>query len=329
MALNELLDEILDDKVSDEIEKVEGVEDPALEEIRSIKTKSTGRRFNISTFDNRVVDKFNTLYSKVRLKETVAGMVKIDRAIAQEAMATLPEVNPAMAAKLTSYPSAINRKLLDDIIFAGNDEVPEELEKIIREMLEEVNSSFDANEKLLTEIKISSNLLRDLLKTKYVEGPTKSIVIYDGKSLDLVHAPLQDLFMIEDTRLDYDKYANVLSEKIRGLTYSPKIIAFGEYLSEHCGGAVLGEHSVLDLVNEIMRTEVIATANFDNIKNFKESATAYFQREEKTLTGWVSDLVNSLDSVLKSSDSFNKIADILDGKDGVVQQLYDYLTFLD
>lgn len=329
MSLSEILDEIQDDKVDDNVEQIKPEDETALEEIRSIKTKTHGLGFKISAFDNKVVDKFNCLYSKVRLREVISGMVKVDRAIAQEAMATLPEVSPAMTSKLTSYPSTINRKLLDEIVFTGNDEVPAELEEVIREMLNEVNSSYSENEKMLDEIKISSELLRNLVKTKYEDGDKKSIVLFHNTSYDLLTTPLNILFGLDDTKLDYEKYSGVLGEKIRKLAYSEKVIQFANFLKDNCGGDVLENHSVLDMVNEIARVEVILNSSFENISRFKESATTYFERNEKTLTGWVSDLVNSLESVIKSCENFNNISESMEGEDGVVQMLYDFLNFLD
>lgn len=327
MSIGEILDEIQEG--TEETDTNIDIEQPNLasEEIKSIELKTKTGSFKVSSFDGKVVDKFNNFYNRCRLQQSIKDLVRVDRAIAQEALATLPEYTKTIENKFTAYPSAMNKKLLDEIVFTGNSEVPTELEEVIREMLFQVNSSIDSAETVFEEVRISVVKLREMVNTKF--DAVKPKIIYDNKPFDLLTVDFNDLQWIDDTKLHYDKYAGVLTKKAAAILYCDQFVQFKEFLKENCGSSLIEKPSIVEFVSELMRTEVILESGMSNIRNFKESATTYFSQDNKELTGWVSDLVNSLESVVKSCDNFNRITSILEGKDGLTSRLIEFVEFID
>lgn len=140
MSLSEILDEInggvedipKDDPLFSDVKQSQ----VATEEVRSVKTNENGFRINLGNLDKSTLVKFNDLYRRCVIKQTTSGMSKVDRSIVMEAMASLPSVNPTYEAKLTRTASSINRKILDDIIYKGDDKVPEAVKDLVQGLLE-------------------------------------------------------------------------------------------------------------------------------------------------------------------------------------------------
>lgn len=323
MSIHDLLNDINDGVTDNSVATEENMK-TSLEGVGEVTAIVSDVRLNLAKLDAAVIDKFNTLYRRCLIRKALTKVSKVDRSVALEAMATLPVSNPVNEAKLTSTPSAINKKILDDIVFSGKDEMPADLHDYL------LNTFSLFNEEFLTEvddlIQFVTNYndtIRTLVNNKY----KTSIVMVDNETRNLLSDSLVDLSFVDDSTLMYDKYTGELNKRINAILCT-ELYEFNVVLKEMGKGSGKG-FSVIDILSDLTLLEVILRGIRTTIAEFISVATFYVNQNNRELTGAAGDSVNALQQVIISTDNYNRINSVI-GTDSVfLEALSDYVNFID
>ncbi len=324
MSIGDILNDI-NDGISGDIDQIDGVTETSLEEIKKVTVSSSDGRIHIGKLDSGVIDKFNTLYKRCLLRKAICGMTKVERSIAVEAMATLPLHSPTNEAKLTSVPSAINKKILDDIVFTGKDEVPGELHNYLLETFSLFNESFITGLNNFIDFIVSySDSLRATVNAKI----KTATVMVDGVSHNLLAESLFELIVIDDSSLFYDKYAGELNKRIRSILTN-EFYAYYETLREITGKKDGSDLSVVGLLADLPLVEVILRGVHQSVTEFITVADYYVKRGNPELTGAAAEAVSALERVIPSTETYNKLSSVLNEESVFLKDLISYAEFID
>lgn len=324
MSIHDILNDI-NDGVTDNLVTAEESVKTSLEGVGEVTSISSGVRLNLGKLDTTVIDKFNTLYRRCLIRKALTKVSKVDRSVALEAMATLPDSNPVNEAKLTSTPSVINKKILDDIVFSGKDEMPPDLHDYL------LNTFNLFNEEFLNEVDdlirfVTSNL--DELRTVFSAKYKTSIVMVGNETHNLLTDSLIDLSLIDDSTIMYDRYQGTLNKLIKAILCD-ELYNFNAVLKEVCQSEVAKGFSVIDILGDLTLLEVILRGIRTSIAEFISVATFYVNQNNRELTGAAGDSINALQQVIISTDNYNKINAVIDTDSVLLKSLSDYVNFID
>lgn len=288
MSLSEVLDEIKGDAEEvDEslvLDSNKGIEGKvAVEEFKLFPVELT--RVNPTT-----LEAYNKAYDLKVLKETIGEHTKVDKGIVLEAMAALPEVSHVSQAKLTTAPSAINKKILDDIIYSGVDKVPSDLIDAIRGLYEE----------LLVRENVTSGLMNEV-EGRYIEIET----LIQEKGL-------------EDSELELVTLPN--HEQYMELVESFSV--FSELLNiENKVWRIKGKE-LLSLLGDV---KMHVRANLNTIEEFKTDAKLYLEGTPDNLSGELNNVVRNMGSAYDAIEGLNKISRIVSGEGCSMEVIQEFL----
>lgn len=324
MSIHDILNDI-NDGVTDNNEISQEAEQASLENARTITTVATGVSINLGKLDTGVIDKFNTLYKRCLLRKTISKMTKVDRSIAIEAMATLPSHNPINEAKLTSTPSVINKKILDEIVFSGKDELPSDLHEFILDTFSMFNEELLAEIKdLLSFVSETNSSIKEIVNNKV----KTSIIMVGNESHNLLSDSLLDLSLIDDSKVMYEKYEGELNKRISAILNND-FYEFNKVIKEISSGAVGKGFSIVDILGDLSLVEIILTGISDNIQGFINIANLYIDQNSTELTGAANDTVEKLQSVISSAETYNKLTGVINTDSVFLEAVVDYLNFID
>ena len=199
MSLNQILDDIKGDV---------GDQHVSTENITLIPPKESTFKVPALNLNKGVLDKFNTLYQTLTTKDAVYKLSKVDFKIAQEVFTMLPDVAKTEAAKITSYPSVMNKDILEDVLDKVSDTMPDEILAIFRDLSVQIKDNADNIMTVVNGVTIYGKICEQAIERFTTNRP---IVIVDKESRDLFQEDMYRCSWIDDTQLDYDKYVNKLS----------------------------------------------------------------------------------------------------------------------
>lgn len=227
-----------------------------------------------------------SLYKKeelLALKKIVGSSPKIDKSIVLEAMAALPIVDKVTEAKLTNAPSAINKKILDDIIYDGTDEVPNNWISDIRGLYEEIS--------------IRSKTIKELMSE--VDGRYCDIEkIIDEKNLRDKELALGGIAGVEDWKKTIEAFK-----------------VFKDLINTNQDGWYVKGKDLLDLLYDVRG---YVRSNTRVVLEFEESARLYLDNNPKNISGEFSNVIRNIENVYTSMDGLNKIAGLVKGEDSAM-----------
>lgn len=327
MSLSDALNEIKEDAQNIEVEL-------ATENIQTVVNNDSKFKFNLDMFDKKVIDKFNNLYQKLSLKESVKCLNKIDYKIAQEVFTMIDDVSKAEQAKLTTYPSILNKEVLDRVLSDVVDEVPDDVVGIITKFITEIEDNLTCIDEVRKTISIYSNKFTDLDK-KLVSN--KPIVIYDKNSYNLYTDKLLDLLHIDDTKIDYDKFSGILIEKYDSLSNDSTLEKFFNYYElenkEVDEGSVTLKTSytlsLSDIVNGVIGLNYILDGDVESLLEYIDSARSFIGMDIKHFDITATDLISNLDKNINVVKRLQMLHSIVETKNNFIEKVDEILTLID
>lgn len=322
MSIHDLLNDINDGVI--DLGKDQANLETSLEGAKEITPVAGNLKINLAKLDTSLIDKFNNLYRVCVLRKALSKVSKVDRSIAVEAMAALPNHNPINEAKLTSAPSAINKKILDEIVFTGKDEMPPDL----RIYLIETYTLF--NERFIDEIRTFLNFIveyNDSLRTKINEKIKTAIVMSGNASYNLITTDLIDLHSLDDTQLEYPKYSGELHKRIESILGS-KIYTFKSGIRDLSGNDN-SDYSIVGLSKDLSLLEVFLRGILQTVQEFVTVSKYYVDQNNTELTGAASDAVSSLQTAIVSTENYNKITSFICEESDLLKTVSEYVNFID
>lgn len=287
--------------------------------------------FNVpaSNLDKSVMDKFNTLYNTLTVKNTVYQLNKVDFKIAQEVFTMLPDLGKTEQAKITSYPSVMNKDILQGVLENVKDTMPEEILSVFQDILGQIRANADAI------IAVTDGVaLYGLACEQAIERFSKArpIVIVDKETRDLFQDDLFRCSYIDDTQLDYDKYANKLSKMFDDLVQDPTLTTFLTYRSKPEEGSAVShfpEISLFGLCEKIAHLKNVLQSEHEFLSNYAGSLETALNDEVKTITANSTFLVNNANGAIDGLGFFKMLHDILSMDDQFFEKTKALIEFLD
>lgn len=320
MSLNQILDDIQGDVNNVQV----STENAAVKE-----QKESTFKVPASSLNKDVMNKFNTLYQALTAKNTIYPLNKVDYKIAQEVFTMLPDVSKVEQAKVTSYPSTINKNILDNVLQNVSDTMPDEILTVFREISQQIKDNADNIVNVVDGVEVYGNLCKDAIDRFTNRRP---IVIVDKESRDLFQEDLFRCAWIDDTQLDYDKYANKLSTMFRTLVEDPTLTTYLTYRSNPEEGAAVSRYpeiSLHQLCEKIAHLKDVLQSERSHLQNYLGSLDMALNEEVKAVTANSTYLVNNANGVIDSLNFFKMLHDILTMDDQFFEKTKNLIEFLD
>lgn len=322
MSIHDLLNDINDGVI--DLGKDQANLETSLEGAKEITPVAGNLKINLAKLDTSLIDKFNNLYRVCVLRKALSKVSKVDRSIAVEAMATLPNHNPINEAKLTSAPSAINKKILDEIVFTGKDEMPPDLHIYLMETYTLFNEQF------IDEIRTFLNFIveyNDSLRTKINDKIKTAIIMSGNVSYNLITADLIELHGLDDTQLEYPKYSGELDKRIKSILDS-EVYTFKSGIRDLSGNDN-SDYSIMGLSKDLSLLEVFLRGILQTVQEFVTVSKYYVDQNNTELTGAASDAVSSLQTAIVSTENYNKITSFICEESNLLKTVSEYVSFID
>ncbi len=322
MSVLEILDDIKEGISDQEVEPNDSI---SQEHVKDIHTFTTAINFNVKRLDTTVEEKFNQLYKRCVLKKTLSKLTKVDKSTAMEAMAALPAYNKVHEAKLTSAPSAINKKILDEVIFSENDQIPPDLFSFINETLSIFNTEkMDKVKQITDNIEVELQSIREQVANKY----KTALVIYDNTSYNLLS---DDLFVlsyeVKDTELDYPPYGNALNDKAKVvLKHLNEVRALANTITQ---SERKEENSVMGFISLIDLLLILLKSYQETIKRFVAAGTYFITSNSTELTRASAEAVETVQLAIEAGESLNNILSVFTEDNEIMNSLTSYVSFID
>lgn len=276
-----------------------------------------------------VLDKFNLLYNALTAKNTIYPLNKVDLKIAQEVFTMLPNVSKSDQAKVTSFPSTINKDILEGMLKNVSDTMPDEILTVFKDILEQIRHNADAITAVVDGVKVYGEICKVESQRLSANRP---LVIVDRESRDLFQEDLYRCSYIDDTQLDYPKYSGALSEMFRKLAEDPTLGTFLTYRSNPEEGAAISRYpeiSLFGLCEKIIHLMDVLASNYSHLESFAGSLDMAINDEVKAITANSTYLVNNANGVVETLEFFKMLHDILEQDDHFFEKTKKLLEFLD
>lgn len=318
MSLNQILNELQDD-----------VTNISTEQIQLSQTQDSKFKLNSTNLDKKVIDKFNILYNVITTKKAIYPLSKVDFKIAQEVFTMLPEITKTDQAKITSYPSTINKNVINGILQNVNENVPEEMVSSLKDISKEIINNAENIDTVIELVKSYVDIcgIEDKRLTE-----NKPIVIDSEGSVNLFQEDLMKCSYINDENLHYVKYSGKLSEMYRNLAFDPTLSTFLNYGMDAPDGTVIARipevslqilcERVINLQNEVINNRAI-------LITFQQDIEKYSMQEVIQFNENIIYHINNINLVIDVLKRFKMLFDILDNKENFFEKMKNLLQFLD
>lgn len=320
MSLSQILGDIQD-----------GVGNVQVSAENKVLTQQKESTFNVpsSNLNKSVLEKFNTLVSTLTVKNTIYPLNKVDLKIAQEVFTMLPDDHKVEQAKLTSFPSTMNKNILEGVLNNVADKMPDEILAVFRDIAEQIRNNADAITNVVEGVKVYGEFCKGAIDRFLNSRP---LVIADRQSVDLFQEDLYRCSYINDAELDYAKYSGVLSEMFRKLAEDPTLSTYLTYRSNPEEGAAISRYpeiSLYGLCDKIVHLMDVLESERNHLVNYVGSLDTALNDEVKAVTANSSYLVNNANGVIDSLNFFKMLHDILEQDDQFFEKTKKLLEFLD
>lgn len=328
MSFSDLLSDIRGDVESSvDLTHVVSVEDQTLQ------LPTSEFKLTVDQFDKSVIEKFNNLYQALTLKNSIQNLNKVDRQIAQEVFTMLPEVTKVEQAKVTSFPSVMNKEVVDRALQTVVDVVPEESAQLLKETVTDIKE----NQERINEVHECLVRSLDILKTQWDRHNNKPPIVIDGdRTIDLFNSPFADVCTINDGNLDYEKYAGTLVSKFEAIVKNESLKRYVEHTlpkterSEQDGVSLSSVYSfsLRELTQRLMMVAETAKSHADIFDKYILAVNAYEQTDGR-INQEVSDLVNQTPEVIHTLQWYKLLYESCVDKEGFLGLVLELLEFLD
>jgi len=296
------------------------------------------KKYSINSIDTETKKKITNFLNLIIYKNNISFMNKIDKKIAMEVFTMLPNVPKVMEAKLTSAPSLINKEIV---------------EKVLNTELEFINLSSDILEKLynnislLEEVKEKIKNLKDYLINFYnilnnkieklIQNPLLIVVKLNEpikenditihyKTLNLIESPINEIFPINDTILDYENFRGKLSDKYFKI-YNNHTLDLLLKLCTYCKQYNKNFISLKN-INEIIK--YITFKELENITNLIDNYILELNKikENKKINDKLLNIINLNEEIVEKLELINNLSEIYNNNENVFKKIEELLEIL-
>lgn len=329
--------------LSDALNDIQGdvlpiTENIATEDVKIASVKQSNFKVCVECFDRKVIDKFNTLYNVLLLKKSVQNLNKVDRQIAQEVFTMIPDLNPVEKAKVTNYPSTLNKDVINNAVSDIKDIIPEESFRLLEDIHKQINVNIPHIKNVVESINANHGFLEDqhsrLTKTPPI------VIKGQGESVNLYTSKIADVFTINDTELDYPKYANQLVSRFERLTNNKSLNALLHYLTASTTEEDTEERTVSDvnkvygktleeLVTLILNTQQLVASSSASLFEKNEAIDTFIHQETRVVNEVSSELINNVEELITTLKYFQMLYEAFVDEGSFIDELKELLAFID
>ena len=323
MSLSSILDDIEQDtdKVVPEI---------ATEEITLSVPETSKTRIDTKQIDQQVIKKFSVLYNQLVLKQTVQSVIKLDRKIAQEVFTMLPDSSPVEQAKITTYPSAMNKDVVMKALDGVSDKIPDNVMTLLQETLQEADNSKD---KIISTVQKVNDFFQRFKQLSQRFEITPPLVVYTKNSYNLYSDPFTKLSIIDDRQLDYPKYEETLSTRLYNVFQHKTIVkwlqAQNDQLDDISASTAAVDLSVVSLIDNIGLVTQALIKNQETFIQLHSELKQFLSSNETLVNEKSNEVVCNLERLIFIMTQSNLISDVLDVPDNFLVNLEELLNFID
>lgn len=293
----------------------------------SVRIKMTTKPASVvSPINKATVAKFNLLYSKIVNKDLISKMTKVDHKLATEVFTMLPEASIVEQAKMTSAPSAINREVILKALDNVQDVAPEDAVQMLGDLRDTLTAIVplyhSVCEKLETITKNNAEHVKRL-------SDAPAIVMVDNEAHNLLTTKISRLSYLDDTSMEYPKYANALSKKFHSLMVDETFAELYRRLYPTNQSAYVADLTLMEVVELISATRLGITGNRANLETYAGQLEVYLGSDTKDVYERGSRLVNDAESAMETAAFVQMIDQILSQPGNFIDQVTELLTFID
>lgn len=329
MSLGELLDDL--NKDVSNIDTESGI---ATENIVITDAKRNGAQFNIQRLSKETLDKVNNMFNLIVLKQNIDGMPRVDRNVALEVFTMLPDVGKVEQAKLTTAPSIINKEIMDRVFNANIEHKLSldvcdklyDLQQLIENHLPMVDALINYFEafkaSIETKVEVFKNVPPLVLEFK---AYTRENEDNATRNIDLYLEKFEAITRLDDTKLEYPKYADALVTKYQDIYYGETLKLLYETIVYVPSLAELSLASFAQLGRNMGET----------LNRYKDDLTRYLaglssvNRQEAELNSETIDFVNGYEDLALKLETIGKLKSIVETKDNCFDKAAELILFID
>lgn len=330
MSLGELLDDLNKDVTNIDTSETS----IATENIVITDAKKNGSQFNIQRLSKDTLDRVNNMFNLIVLKQNVSNMPRVDRSVALEVFTMLPDVGKVEQAKLTSAPSIINKEIMDRV-FNSNIEhkmsldVTDklyDLERLIENHLPMVETLINYFETFNSTVESKAEVFKTnpplVLEYKAYISENEDNA---SRNLDLYTEKFTVINRIDDTKVEYPKYAEALVDKYNHIYYGETIKLLYETLIYVPNMAELSLSSFVQ----------VGKSAVESLNRYKEDLTRYLsglnsvKRQEAELNSETIDFVNGYEDMVLKLETIGKLKAIIETTDNCFEKAAELIEFID
>lgn len=328
------LDAILDDLQSDlpGTEEVKALEEITLSTPTNNSSPESLFKFDSNVLNKGILNKFNTLYQQLTMKKTISSLTKVDLRIAQEVFTMLPELDGNAQAKVTSYPSVMNKQVLASVLDSVSDELPIETKRMLQDFLT-VTKENDANIRRVEEV---LQTYSEICNEEAIRlNKVSPFVIVNGNSYNLFTTEMRGLLLINDSEMEYKKYDGALIKQYSDLVYDEGLKTFLNFYNstekseEKSDNKPQFDLSLMDLCNRVNNTYQLVSSSLMRLDTYSSRVEAISRANEVNVNDEVNEVVNLLPEYMSTLSHIKMLFDIVTKEDNFIEKLVKLLKFID
>ena len=331
MSLGAILDDIKDD-----VTNIETPEDGAIatENVVITDAKKNGQQFSVQRFSKETLEKVNTMFNLLTLKNNISGMPRVDRGIALEMFTMIPNAGKIEQAKLTSSPSIINKEIMDKVFNAN---IEHKLSLDVSDKLYDLKGLIENHLPMVENIVNYLNAFNETVaaKAEVFKNAPPTVVEYkayeaeknkpDTRMVDLYKEKIDVILRMDDTKMEYEKYNGKLLALFDAMFYD-------QTLTDLYNTAVylpVKTELTLDSIVNVGKTTI------ENINRYKEDLERYvsglnaIQRQETELNAETIEFINGYEEMAMKLETIGRLKAIIETKDNVFERTATLIEFID
>ena len=329
------LDAILDDLQSDlpNSEEVKALEEITLSSSTNNSTPESQFKLDSSVLNKGVLNKFNTLYQQLTLKKTINSLVKVDLRIAQEVFTMLPELDSNTQAKVTSYPSVMNKQVLASVLDSVTDELPIETKHMLQDFLATVKDNQNNIERVEDVLQTYNEICNEETIRLNKVSP---VIIANKNSYNLFTCKMKELLWINDSELEYKKYEDTLIKQYNDLVYDDGLKTFLSFYDtsekteeETTENKPKFDLSLMDLCTRVSNTYQIVSSSLERLNSYIGRVEVIILADEVKVNDEVNEVVNLLPEYMGNLSHLKMLFDIVTNENNFIEKLVKLLKFID
>lgn len=287
----------------------------------------------IKTISKETINNINNMFNLITIQSNIKDISKVDYSIAQEVFTMLPNISKHEAAKLTTAPSAMNKEILDKVF---NLNIDTKLDANTTENLYNLSIIIQNNlykfEEIYTYIKSFKDLIKDKIETLEKNPP---IVIWINYSIDdnkhkkvnLFTEPIDNIVIIDDTKLEYEKYSNTLTNMYRNL-YRDETLEKLVNLEKSSNLQTMSLNSFIHMVEGLITSLKIKETSLrkyiDTIASLSSDDRTPLSIDSKTLN-----MINKYEDLVYMIEYVNSVYSIIKTDNNCFDKVNNLISFLD